>query len=287
MATKRINELYESLEDPFDFLIEREASPQDYTMHTQFIQMGFDGRRKGTEDYWLKLRHTPKETINGNYDECICKEFSISINGEERKRIPTLTNWSYLFDPFSGLGKGRVFGIPHEPFETLEDSEGKTVPPEIKYAIYNNFVDYHALSNTFTRHGAGIEKIKKIGDKIVHSGAYSKAPIELNNIIKEGSIFCNGEITLEFAGVSSIDNTPCAIINYNSGESTFDMEIMTKKGNTKTIGGSQYIGAIYLDLVSGWTQKVTLNEFVVSERKAYDRATEMNYTIRNLQINRI
>ncbi len=281
MNTREMNKV---LENTFDFFIQRKAIQQNYFMHTQFIQMGFGGKRKGTEDYWLRLNHIPKEFSGEKYDKCICEEFHISFNNEERKTIPNLNNWSYTFDPMSGLGQGNVFGIPHDPFENLKDNKGMIFSSEIKYAIYNNFVDYHALSNVFTMYGTGIEKIKKIGDKIKHAGAYSRAPISLKNIIKENSVFCNGEITLELIGISSVDGKPCALLKYDSGESTLDMEIISEKGNTKTIGGSQYIGEIYLDLQSGWTRKVMLNEFVISERSEPNKDKEKMYTVRNLQI---
>ena len=83
-----------SIENSFNFFIKREAVKQYYLMHTQFIQMGFDGKRKETEDYWLKLSHTPKELSGEKHDKCECKEFSISFNNEPRRIIPVLSNWS-------------------------------------------------------------------------------------------------------------------------------------------------------------------------------------------------
>ena len=273
-----------SIENSFNFFIKREAVKQYYLMHTQFIQMGFDGKRKETEDYWLKLSHTPKELSGEKHDKCECKEFSISFNNEPRRIIPVLSNWSYMFNPLSGLDGGDVFGIPHEPFEKLTDDKSKAIPPDIKYAIYNNFVDYHALSNSFIMYGAGIEKIHKIGDKIIHAGAYSKAPINLKNIVKEGSVYQNGEITLELIGISNVDDKLCAVLKYDSGESTLDMEFITENGNVKTTGGSEYIGEIYLDLESGWVRKVMLIESVITERKELDQEKEKRYTVRNLQL---
>lgn len=277
----------EILESSFNFPIEREVQKQYYHMHTQFIQMGFDGKRKATEDYFFKLNYNPKELLHKSFDECTCKKFGLQFNGEGIKTIPKLKNWSYQFDPTSGMGKGLVFGIPHEPFEGLKDSDGNNILPEIIYAIYNNFVDFHTLSNLFTMYGVGIEKLKHIGDKVIHLGAFTKAPINLAEIIKEGSVFCNGEIILEFIGIGTIDHRPCAIIKYDSGESTLDMKITAPNGYVKTTGGSQYLGDIYLDLESGWTRKVALDEFVITERKEPNLKKIKRYTVRNLTIKSI
>jgi hypothetical protein len=281
METKEIKKI---LEGKFNLPINREAKNQYYSMLTQFVQMGFDGKRKETEQYFLKIIYNPKELSKKSLDECTCKEFGLQFNNDRIVTIPKLKNWSYQFDPTSGLGKGLVFGIPHEQFEDLKDSDGNNIRPEIIYAIYNNFVDFHALSNLFTLYGTGIENLKQIGDKVQHLGAFSKAPIILKNIVGEGSVFCNGEVTLEFKGVSIIDNRPCALIKFDSGESTLDMSVITSQGYVKTIGGSQYLGDLYLDLESGWTRKVTFNEFVITERKEPNHEKEKRYTVRNLTI---
>lgn len=255
-------------------------------MQTQFIYMGFDGKRRETENYLFKLSYNPKELTGAKFDECTCKEFGLQYNSGEILTIPRLKNWRYFFDPGSGLGKGLVFGIPHDIFENIKESSGGSIPPEIRYAVYNNFVDFHALSDIFPRplFGLGVENLKQIGDKVIHPGAHSNAPVNLGNTVKEGSSYCNGEITLELIGLSIVNNRPCALIKYDSGESTLNMSVtFPAGGNVETIGGSEYIGDIYIDLETGWIRKVTLDEFIITERKEPNKKEKIKrYTIRHL-----
>jgi hypothetical protein len=62
--------------------------------------------------------------------------------------------------------------------------------------------------------------LKKIGDKIVHAAAFSEPKLNL-----AGSFFKNGEITLEFKGLSRVNGKSCALIGYDSGESSFKMVV--------------------------------------------------------------
>lgn len=82
----------------------------------------------------------------------------------------------------------------------------------------------------------------------------------------EGSYFKNGEITLEFKGVSVRNDLTCAVIGYDSGESSFKMIMMPMADmKIETIGSSHYWGDIYKSLSTGWVQKVDMTEIVLSE----------------------
>lgn len=69
-----------------------------------------------------------------------------------------------------------------------------------------------------------------------------------------------------FKGLSRINDKVCAIVEYDSGKSSFymlaklmaNMEVPTK-------GSSHYWGDIYKDLSRGWIQKAILHEVVISE----------------------
>ena len=84
--------------------------------------------------------------------------------------------------------------------------------------------------------------------------------------VKAFLIFGNGEITLEFKGLSVVCDRYCALLGYDSGQSSFKM-IMKPMPNMEiqTVGSSHYKGDIYKDLATNWVQKVTMTEFVVSE----------------------
>ena len=63
-----------------------------------------------------------------------------------------------------------------------------------------------------------------------------------------------------------MDDRACAVIGFDSGESTFKMIMpMGPNMDIVTDGGSEYIGDISIDLETRWVRKITLDEFVVSE----------------------
>lgn len=277
-----------SLESSYNFSIKRETKTHYYEMHTQFIQMGFDGKRNRTENYLLKLSNAPKEVAKTKFDVITCKEFGLKIDDEAMQMIPALKDWSYNFDPTSNDGKGVVFGIPHNVFTTLVNDKKEAIIPDFSYPIYNSFVDFHALSDLFTMPFTGIDELHKIGDKITHKASYTKPSVQVGDMVEEGSYFQNGKIALEFKGLSIVDGQPCAIITYDSGESTFLTKVRSTNGTKITSGGSEYIGDIYLDLNTRWVKKVTLNENVITQKslKNEDRK-QKGYTVRHLEIRMI
>ncbi len=283
----RMQKLAQDLNGQFDFSMNRKPETRYYHMQTLFIHMGFDGKRTGTETYLFKLRCIPAELSGKKFDQCTNKEFGLQFNSENIMTIPALKSWSYEFNPMSGVGgEGPVFGIPHDKFEGITDSNGNIIPPDICYATYNNFIDFHALNDLFSRpmFGRGIDALKSIGDKIVHPAAFSEAPVNLGTNVKPGSVFRNGKVTLEFKGVSIVDGVTCAIIGYDSGESTLKMAIKSSEDKyIETEGGSEYKGDIYLDLETGWVRKITLDEFVVTETKNPNNPAKIKgYTVRHL-----
>ncbi|MBN2287364.1 MAG: hypothetical protein JXI43_13015, partial [Tissierellales bacterium] len=185
--------------------------------------------------------------------------------------IPVLKDWSYNFKKLeTGMDEaGQVLGIEHSKFEKLIDSNGKAIPPDKSYHVYNAFIDFHGMNNIFAEEmpgGAGIQDLKKIGQKIVHSASFIQAPVNVGSNVAEGSYFKNGEVTLEFKGISTVNNSICALVAYDSGESYFHMQMNPMPDmEVVTNGSSHYMGDIYIDLESYWVQKVTLSEFLVHE----------------------
>jgi len=240
------------------------------------------------ETYLLRLRCVPAALSGKSLDEYTCQEFGLQLNGESIATIPALKLFSYQFNMMSGIdGKGPVFGIPHERFENMTDSMGNKLSPDVRYAVYNNFIDFHSLNDVFSRpmkFGKGIQELKYFGDKVVHASAFTEAPISLGTAVKPGSIFHNGEITLEFKGICIIDGVTCAIVGYDSGESNLGMTIVLGKSLDAMIkGGSEYKGDMYIDLETGWVRKVTLDEFVVTETETTNSPSKVHgYTVRHL-----
>jgi len=264
--TARIERLASELAGPFDFSIDRKPETLYHVMQTEFVHMGFDGKRIGTETYGVALRGVPAAMAGTTLDQYTCGGFCVRFDSQEAVTIPALADWGYGFNPMSGAdGKGLVFGVPHDRFEGLADSNGDEFTPDIRYAIYNNFIDFHALNNVFSRplFGQGIERLKHIGDRIVHPAAFTEAPVHLGTAVRPGSVYRNGEVTLAFQGISLVDGAACAIVEYDSGESTLRMVMASSEDNdVLTEGGSEYKGDLYIDLETGWVRKVTLDEFV-------------------------
>ena len=86
-----------------------------------------------------------------------------------------------------------------------------------------------------------------------------------------------------------MDGAPCALIGYDSGESSLKMFMPINKDQEVTMeGGSEYKGDIYIDLETGWVRKVTLDEFVVTETQVTNAPTKINaYTVRHLLLHLI
>jgi hypothetical protein len=285
---RKMKGLVKVLRGPFNLSISRKPEPQDFHMQTQFVHIGFDGKRTGTETYLLRLRCIPAALSGKNVDEYMCGEFGLQLNAGGIMTIPALKLWTYRFDLMSGIdGKGPVFGIPHDQFEGITDSLGNKLSPDIRYAIYNNFIDFHTFNDIFARpmkFGKGIQELKSLGDRIVHAVALHEAPINFGTLIKPGSVFRNGEVTLELKGVSVVDEVACALVEYDSGECTLKMIMTLSKDQEVVIeGGSEYKGDIYIDLETGWVRKATLDEFVVTETAATNAPTKIfGYTVRHI-----
>jgi hypothetical protein len=248
---------------------ERALKNQYFVMDNTVIRYGANGARESSDNYRLYLTASFED---GRHEPLyICRKFVIQIANSAQKTMPSLQDWSYepYFEDTGIDAKGQVFGIPHEKFSNIADSDGQPLDLEHGYAVYNHFIDFHGFADVFSRPaegGKGIQNLTRIGDVVIHSAAFSKPPVNLGQGIKEGSFFQNGEITLSFKGVSVINERPCALVGYDSGASSFKM-IMEPMPSMPVVtnGSSHYFGDIYLDLESYWVQKVTLTEFVLSE----------------------
>jgi hypothetical protein len=257
------------LSQQYNLIPNHSTDAQYFEMESRLMNYGLDGTRLGTDVYHLFLRCVPsKDPSKG--DEYTCLKFSVQINGNPETTVPSLTNWKYFFSltPNAKDEKGQVFGIDHAKFENIKDANGTPIPVGNTYHVYNAFIDFHSMYVFCENTGAGngIQSLRSIGDHVIHAAANSEAPVNLGNQVAEGSKFKNGEVSLLFKGLSLENGKTCALIEYDSGESSFVMK-MTPVPNMEvnTKGSSHYWGDIYKDLESGWFQKATLHEMVVSE----------------------
>ena len=258
-----------ALQATYDLGREHSKGPQSFIMRSQLVVFAPDGSRKDSTLYTLYLRCVPGKNADAG-DEYTCTRFTVRSNNAAEVSIPALVNWKYNYRKTANQKneKGQVFGIDHTKFEKVVDSNGQVLATEKKYHVYNAFIDFHALLFFAERtiSGKGVQDLHKVGDKIVHVSAFSEPPVNLGKEIKEGSVFRNGEITLEFKGLAVMNNKPCALLGYDSGNSSFKMLMEPMPSMLiNTSGSSHYWGDIYKDLQSGWLQKADLHELVVSE----------------------
>jgi len=256
------------LKQEFDLAGERSPEKLYYTIETKLIHYAQDGTRSRVDTLKLYLETIPEGSPGKSGNEYICRKFTVQRGSDSPTAIPSLEGWSYTYE-FGLDEQGRVFGIDHSKFENLKDGEGRSFPPDTSYFVYNTFIDFHGFCNVFAERvegDKGIQDLKAIGDRIIHAASFTEPPVNLGSNVAEGSTFKNGEVTLEFKGLSIVDDRPCSVIEFDSGESSFHMimEPMLKI-QIETSGSSHYKGDLYIDMESYWVRKVVMGELVVSE----------------------
>jgi hypothetical protein len=278
------------LNGPFDLSADRKPEVQYFIQESTVIQIGFDGKRLSEETVTLKLKRIPGPISGRGGDEFICGGMEFRLADGQTATIPALEGWSYLFKehPFGVDDKGQVFGIPHAKFESLADSRERELSVTHAYYAYNSFIDFHGIDSLARpdEGGAGIQDLTRMGQRIVHAAAGSEPPVNLGSRIKEGSFYKNGQVALVLKGLSLVEGAACAVIGFDSGESTLKMIIPAGFGmDVVTVGGSTYIGDIYIDLATRWVRKITLDEFIVTETRVPGPGQGQKiqaYTIRHL-----
>ena len=269
LSAQQISNTKKLLRQEYNLVPQHSKDTQYYEMESKLQKHALDGTPQGRDVYRLYLRCVPSSNTSQG-DEYTCLKFTVQINDSAEISIPSLTNWKYFFSLTANAEakKGEMFGIDHSKFEKLTDENGKMLPLENTYHVYNAFIDFHTMSvfAEKTPTGNGVQNLKHIGDKIVHQASFSQPHVSLGSQVDESSYFKNGEITLALKGLSLVNEKTCAMLEYDSGESSFYM-LMKPMANMEvtTKGSSHYWGDIYKDLTTGWIQKANLDELVISE----------------------
>jgi hypothetical protein len=259
------------LRQTFELGGERSQQTQYFLMESKLINYALDGKRVSLDIFRLRLKCVPAKITGKKGDEYTCVKFTVQFGDQPEIEVPAMKNWTYVFKiPPTGVDKkGQTLGIDHAPFENLVDANNKPIPQDKAYHVYNAFIDFHGFCNIFAERvegGPGIQDLKIIGQKIVHAAAFSEAPVNLGSNVSEGSTFKNGEVTLELKGLSRVAGVTCALVGYDSGESSFQMKLEPMPNmEVRTVGSSHYKGDIYIDLATNWVRKATMDEFVVAE----------------------
>lgn len=283
LSAQQIANAGKILAQEYNLVPQHSKDTQYYEMESKLQPHAPDGTPQGWDIYRLYLRCVPSADPSRG-DKYTCLKFTVQINKSPEVSIPSLANWEYIFTSTLDARdeKGQVFGIDHTKFEKLSDEKGRMLPVGNTYHVYNAFIDFHAMGffAEKTMAGNGVQHLKHIGDKIVHVASFSQPPVNLGTQIAEGSYFKNGEVTLAFKGLGLVNEKACALLEYDSGESSFYM-LMKPMANMEitTKGSSHYWGDIYKDLRTGWIQKATLHEIVVSETIVPGQANKINSVI--------
>ena len=151
---------------------------QYYEMESKLQKHALDGTIQGIDVYRLYLRCIPAANSSKG-DEYTCLKFTVQINNSAALSIPSLTNWKYFFSLDSKTddsNNGQLFGIDHSKFEKLTDQNGKGLPIENTFHVYNAFIDFHSMSvfAEKTAKDSGAQDLKYVGDKIVHAASFSQ-----------------------------------------------------------------------------------------------------------------
>ena len=281
VPAQQITNVKKVLQQQFNLVPPHSQKTQYYDMVSKLQVHAPDGKPLGWDVYHLRLRCVPSADTSVG-DEYTCLKFSVKLHDSTEVVIPALTDWKYHFKQSGNPKDSQLFGIDHSKFENLVDENGNKLPLASTYAVYNAFIDFHSMGvfADKTPAGKGAQDLHHIGDTVIHNSSFSKPPVNVGSQIAEGSYFQNGEITLTFKGLGLINEKACAILGYDSGESSFymlmkpmpTMEITTK-------GSSHYWGDIYKDLNSGWIQKATLKEMVVSQTTIPGMANKTNSVV--------
>jgi hypothetical protein len=240
------------LNQEYDLGGERSAELQYYHMERVIVIRADDGTRQSVERYNLRLMVEPDDQSAAENAKYTCVEFTMQIDDGPEVTIPTLEGWSHDHVRGGGIDEqGLLFGVPDTKFQGLTDSNDEILEPIVAYQIKDVFVGFHSFTAFADpdKEGKGFQDLKRIGDKIVHESA------GVETSILEGSTFKNGEVTLEFKGVSVVGGVTCAILHVDSGDGSFIMAFSHEGMEIKTVGGTRYWADIYLDLASKWVKK--------------------------------
>ena len=254
----------QALGQDYDLVGKRSTETHYYLVQTEVLIRKPNGKRRSIDTFSLHLIVEPGNQSSGKADKYTCTRFTVQSEDRSEVTIPSLAGWSYevnkqLLDDRALDEHGQLYAIPEEKFKVLIDSTGKKLSFDTAYQVYSAFMYYHSyVAFAEPIEGKGIQDLKKIGDKIVLEHSFSEDPIPGELAIK-GSVYKSGEETMEFKGLSVVDDVPCAMLGVDWGECYLTMYIKPMPlMKVKIAGGSHCQFDIYLDLKSYWVKQLTM-----------------------------
>lgn len=240
----------------------RLAGERQYRFTTDYVAFAPEGTRIFAESASIDVSVTRAED---GTQELTCTGFRLKGRDGSEHSVPALAGWKHTLD----LSAIEVMGIPHAKFAGLVNEAGTPLGPELEYRVYNTFVDFYTFNNVFGEAapestGTSIDDLHSIGQTLQHYSAFSRPPLNVGNAVKEGSYFQNGKITIEWKGMSSVAQQPCALVGFDSGECNYVMLMEPAPGMKVDIqGGSRYWGDLYVDVETRWLKRATFRELVL------------------------
>ena len=260
-----------SLERTYDLVGERSMQAQHYIVRSELATYSSKGVLKSTDVYRERLTVHPGNRSDGEADRFTCTAFTLQRGDAPEVAIPSLEGFSYevnkdLLDANGVDAQGQLYSVPEDTFDDLVDASGTELPFEVRYQVYSAFYYFH----TFTDYaeppaaGHGIQDLERIGDRVIVERSHSEAPIP-GKLAKDTSFWKNGEITLAFEGLSTVDGSGCAVLGFDSGVCHWSMPMTyMPRMRLKTVGVSNYQGTIHLDLASKWARSLDLTLFEIT-----------------------
>ena len=281
----------EELLREYDLVGERSKETHYYIVQSELATHSSKGVLKRTDVFREYLKVEPGNRSAGEADRFTCTKFSVKRGDAPEVSIPSLKGFSYdvnkdLLDTNGIDENGELFSVPEETFENLEDDTGVKLPFEVGYQVYSAFYYYHSFTDFAepTSQGIGIQELKRIGDRVIVEGSFAETPLP-GKIAKDSAFWKNGEISLTFNGLSTVDGKSCAILGLYSGVCQWSMPMTYMPiMKLKTVGVSNYQADIYLDLESKWVRKLEMVLFEKTTTTMWGIPVEKSIPVTKLTI---
>jgi len=288
-ATESVGQ--EELLREYDLVGERSKETHYYIVQSELATHSSKGVLKRTDVFREHLKVEPGDRSAGEADRFTCTKFSVKRGDAPEVSIPSLKGFSYdvnkdLLDTNGIDENGELFSVPEETFENLEDDTGVKLPFEVGYQVYSAFYYYHSFTDFAepTSQGIGIQELKRIGDRVIVEGSFAETPLP-GKIAKDSAFWKNGEISLTFNGLSTVDGKSCAILGLYSGVCQWSMPMTYMPiMKLKTVGVSNYQADIYLDLESKWVRKLEMVLFEKTTTTMWGIPVEKSIPVTKLTI---
>ncbi len=237
-----------------------------YESTTEMTRAFKDGKTEPAGTFRLFLQATPvkKDKDNKPTFQYSCRGFVLESADGKKQTVPALEKFTYQIEP--GIdAKKQVMGIEHSKFFNLKDAAGNNLQLADPYLVYNTFIDYHGFNDSIATVG-----LRRIGDS-VDMGGRQELPVHLGDSIKEGSVYRLGDGRRRLDGIGLVNKQPCAIVAFDSDDSSFLMKLDMPNMKMDVEGYSRFEGNVQIELASNWPASCKWKEIIITQAKKADK----------------